>query len=43
MGSFTSELGVQFEACMEAPHVINADSQVRMLLVVFCIMVITAW
>ncbi|XP_066394771.1 uncharacterized protein [Miscanthus floridulus] len=28
MGSFTSELGVQFEACMEAPHVINADSQV---------------
>jgi Fanconi anemia group J protein len=38
MGSFTSELGVQFEACMEAPHVINADSQVRMLLVVCCIM-----
>jgi hypothetical protein len=33
MGSFTSELGVQFEACMEAPHVINADSQVCMLLV----------
>lgn len=28
MGSFASELGVQFEACMEAPHVINADSQV---------------
>ncbi|GJN34573.1 hypothetical protein PR202_gb23249 [Eleusine coracana subsp. coracana] len=28
MGSFTSELGVQFEACMEAPHVINVDSQV---------------
>lgn len=28
MGSFASELGVQFEACMEAPHVINVDSQV---------------
>ncbi|TVU10354.1 hypothetical protein EJB05_43878, partial [Eragrostis curvula] len=28
MGSFTSELGVQFEACMEAPHVINVGSQV---------------
>jgi hypothetical protein len=31
MGSFTSELGVQFEACMEAPHVVNVDSQVRLL------------
>lgn len=31
MGSFASELGVQFEACMEAPHVINADSQCRFL------------
>ncbi|CAM0953084.1 unnamed protein product [Alopecurus aequalis] len=28
MGSFASELGVQFDACMEAPHVIDADSQV---------------
>uniref|UniRef100_K3ZQ62 Helicase ATP-binding domain-containing protein n=1 Tax=Setaria italica TaxID=4555 RepID=K3ZQ62_SETIT len=28
MGSFASELGVQFEACLEAPHVINVDSQV---------------
>uniref|UniRef100_A0A0D9XGH8 Helicase ATP-binding domain-containing protein n=1 Tax=Leersia perrieri TaxID=77586 RepID=A0A0D9XGH8_9ORYZ len=28
MGSFASELGVQFEACMEAPHVINVGSQV---------------
>ncbi|KAL5206580.1 hypothetical protein ABZP36_034789 [Zizania latifolia] len=28
MGSFASELGVHFEACMEAPHVINVDSQV---------------
>ncbi|WOL05316.1 hypothetical protein Cni_G14044 [Canna indica] len=27
MSSFASELGVQFEACMEAPHVINVDSQ----------------
>ncbi|KAF8759327.1 hypothetical protein HU200_010368 [Digitaria exilis] len=28
MGSFASELGVQFEACLEAPHVINVESQV---------------
>ncbi|URD78260.1 DEXDc2 [Musa troglodytarum] len=28
MGSFASELGVQFEACMEAPHVIDVESQV---------------
>ncbi|XP_015696448.2 Fanconi anemia group J protein homolog [Oryza brachyantha] len=28
MGSFASELGVLFDACMEAPHVINVDSQV---------------
>ncbi|XP_020272956.1 Fanconi anemia group J protein homolog isoform X2 [Asparagus officinalis] len=27
MGSFASELGVQFEACMEAPHVIDVESQ----------------
>ncbi|KAL5984321.1 hypothetical protein ACLOJK_018425 [Asimina triloba] len=27
MSSFASELGVQFEACMEAPHVIDVDSQ----------------
>nr|CAB3457805.1 unnamed protein product [Digitaria exilis] len=27
MGSFASELGVQFEACLEAPHVINVESQ----------------
>ncbi|XP_042384337.1 Fanconi anemia group J protein homolog isoform X1 [Zingiber officinale] len=27
MGSFASELGVQFEACMEAPHVIDPESQ----------------
>ena len=31
MGSFASELGVQFDACMEAPHVIDADSQVHLL------------
>ncbi|KAL6601612.1 hypothetical protein ACP70R_044832 [Stipagrostis hirtigluma subsp. patula] len=35
MGSFTSELGVQFETCMEAPHVINVDSQVYLGLQVF--------
>ncbi|CAN6463879.1 unnamed protein product [Victoria cruziana] len=28
MNSFASELGVQFEICMEAPHVINMESQV---------------
>ncbi|XP_020079975.1 Fanconi anemia group J protein homolog [Ananas comosus] len=27
MGSFASELGVQFETCMEAPHVIDVQSQ----------------
>nr|DAD46536.1 TPA_asm: hypothetical protein HUJ06_016473 [Nelumbo nucifera] len=27
MGSFSSELGVQFETCMEAPHVIDVESQ----------------
>ncbi|KAJ0966761.1 hypothetical protein J5N97_023678 [Dioscorea zingiberensis] len=27
MGSFASELGVQFEACLEAPHVIDVESQ----------------
>ncbi|KAF3793184.1 Fanconi anemia group J protein-like protein [Nymphaea thermarum] len=27
MSSFASELGVQFEICMEAPHVINMESQ----------------
>ncbi|KAG9442947.1 hypothetical protein H6P81_018801 [Aristolochia fimbriata] len=27
MGSFASELGVQFETCMEAPHVIDVESQ----------------
>ncbi|XP_058098589.1 uncharacterized protein LOC131243331 isoform X2 [Magnolia sinica] len=27
MNSFASELGVQFEACMEAPHVIDVESQ----------------
>ncbi|XP_077246888.1 RAD3-like DNA-binding helicase protein isoform X2 [Tasmannia lanceolata] len=27
MSSFASELGVQFEACMEAPHVIDVESQ----------------
>jgi Fanconi anemia group J protein len=31
MGSFASELGVQFDACMEAAHVIDADSQVCLL------------
>jgi len=31
MGSFASELGVQFEACLEAPHVINVDSQVCLI------------
>ncbi|KAK7402386.1 hypothetical protein VNO78_14615 [Psophocarpus tetragonolobus] len=28
MTSFTSELGVHFETCLEAPHVIDVDSQV---------------
>ncbi|XP_028765231.1 Fanconi anemia group J protein homolog isoform X1 [Neltuma alba] len=28
MNSFSSELGVQFESSLEAPHVINVDSQV---------------
>ncbi|GLJ31258.1 hypothetical protein SUGI_0626920 [Cryptomeria japonica] len=28
LNSFASELGVPFEICMEAPHVINMDSQV---------------
>ncbi|KAK4276444.1 hypothetical protein QN277_014596 [Acacia crassicarpa] len=28
MNSFSSELGVQFETSLEAPHVINVDSQV---------------
>jgi Fanconi anemia group J protein len=32
MGSFASELGVQFEACLEAPHVINVESQVCLML-----------
>ncbi|XP_073011468.1 uncharacterized protein [Typha latifolia] len=27
MGSFASELGVQFESCFEAPHVIDVESQ----------------
>ncbi|XP_043711394.1 Fanconi anemia group J protein homolog isoform X2 [Telopea speciosissima] len=27
MGSFSSELGVQFETCIEAPHVIDVDTQ----------------
>ncbi|KAG0454368.1 hypothetical protein HPP92_025672 [Vanilla planifolia] len=27
MSSFSSELGVQFDVCMEAPHVINTESQ----------------
>lgn len=27
MGSFSSELGVRFDTCMEAPHVINTESQ----------------
>ncbi|KAK1324898.1 hypothetical protein QJS10_CPA01g00247 [Acorus calamus] len=27
MSSFTSELGIQFDACMEAPHVIDVESQ----------------
>ncbi|KAF8405554.1 hypothetical protein HHK36_010461 [Tetracentron sinense] len=27
MSSFSSELGVQFETCMEAPHVIDVESQ----------------
>ncbi|KAM0942135.1 putative hydrolase [Dioscorea sansibarensis] len=27
MGSFASELGVQFESCLEAPHVIDINSQ----------------
>ncbi|KAJ4967111.1 hypothetical protein NE237_018960 [Protea cynaroides] len=27
MGSFTSELGVQFETCIEAPHVIDTGTQ----------------
>ena len=28
MASFTSELGVHFETSLEAPHVIDVDSQV---------------
>jgi Fanconi anemia group J protein len=28
MTSFSSELGVKFEASLEAPHVIDIDSQV---------------
>lgn len=28
MASFSSELGVQFETSLEAPHVIDVDSQV---------------
>lgn len=28
MNSFSSELGVQFETNLEAPHVIDVDSQV---------------
>lgn len=28
MPSFSSELGVQFETSLEAPHVIDVDSQV---------------
>lgn len=32
MGSFASELGVQFEACLEAPHVINVETQVCTML-----------
>ncbi|XP_020576572.1 Fanconi anemia group J protein homolog [Phalaenopsis equestris] len=27
LNSFSSELGVRFDTCMEAPHVINAESQ----------------
>lgn len=29
MNSFSSELGVQFETCLEAPHVIDVESQVH--------------
>lgn len=28
MNSFSSELGVQFGTCLEAPHVIDVESQV---------------
>ncbi|OVA04243.1 Helicase-like [Macleaya cordata] len=31
MSSFSSELGIQFETCMEAPHVIDVESQVWLL------------
>lgn len=34
MNSFSSELGVQFGTCLEAPHVIDADSQVLMNLLI---------
>lgn len=30
MSSFSSELGVQFGTCLEAPHVIDVESQVQM-------------
>lgn len=28
MNSFSSELGVQFGTCLEAPHVVDVESQV---------------
>lgn len=34
MNSFSSELGVQFGTCLEAPHVIDVDSQVLMNLLI---------
>ncbi|KAJ4702299.1 Fanconi anemia group J protein-like [Melia azedarach] len=33
MNSFSSELGVQFGTCLEAPHVIDVDSQVRTVVI----------
>lgn len=34
MNSFSSELGVQFGTCLEAPHVIDVESQVQMTFLV---------
>lgn len=37
MNSFSSELGVQFGTCLEAPHVIDVESQVQMIFLYSCI------
>lgn len=44
MNSFSSELGVQFGTCLEAPHVIDVESQVRMAFsILSLVLIICNW